>query len=134
MTKYTYALDEQLKIVNREEFFKQFLHSSLRTDEFIDLDKNEQSSVKLSNEDIVDIVRNKESVEECNTDEEITDIKDVNVKEALDGFENIKNFIERSEFYNSNACHLLSQIENLIQEIESSKMKHTVVCDYFKKL
>jgi hypothetical protein len=40
VTKYTYALDEQLKLINREEFFKQFLHPSLRTDEFIDIDKN----------------------------------------------------------------------------------------------
>ncbi len=40
MTKYTYALDEQLKMINRVEFFKQFLHLGLLTNEFIDKDKN----------------------------------------------------------------------------------------------
>jgi hypothetical protein len=46
VTKYTYELDEQLKMINREEFFKQFLHPSLlslRTDEFIDIYKNDYS-------------------------------------------------------------------------------------------
>jgi hypothetical protein len=44
VTKYTYALDEQLKMINREEFFKQFLNPSLlslRADEFIDIYKND---------------------------------------------------------------------------------------------
>jgi len=99
VTKYSYALDEQLKMINREEFFKQFLHPSLRTDEFIDIDKNEQCNVKLTKEDIVDIIQNKESVEEAiSQEEEIVELKDVNVKEALDGFEKVKAFIERSEF------------------------------------
>ena len=40
VTKYTYALDEQLKMINRVEFFKQFLHLSLSTNECIDKDKN----------------------------------------------------------------------------------------------
>ncbi len=92
--KYTYALDEQLKLINREEFFKQFLHPKLRTDEFIDIDKNEQCNFKLTKEDIVDIIQNKESVEEAITqEEEIVELKDVNVKEALDSFENVKAFI-----------------------------------------
>jgi hypothetical protein len=135
VTKYTYALDEQLKMINREEFFKQFLHPSLRTDEFIDIDKNEQCNVKLTKEDIVDIIQNKESVEEAISQEEkIVELKDVNVKEALDSFENVKAFIERSEFYNANACHLITQIENLIHDIESSKMRQTEIIDYFKKL
>jgi hypothetical protein len=117
------------------EFFKQFLHPSLRTDEFIDIDKNEQCTVKLTKEDIVDIIQNKESVEEAiSQEEEIVELKDVNVKEALDGFENVKAFIERSEFYNANACHLITQIENLIHDIESSKMRQTEIIDYFKKL
>ena len=64
VTKYTYALDEQLKLINREEFLKQFLHPSLRTDEFIDIDKNEKCNIQLNKEDIEDIVQNKESVEE----------------------------------------------------------------------
>ena len=94
VTKYTYALDEQLKLINREEFFKQFLHPSLRTDEFIDIDKNEQCNVKLTKEDIVDIIQNKESVEEAiSKEEEIVELKDVNVKEALDSFENVFDFI-----------------------------------------
>ena len=38
VTKYTHALDEELKLINREEFFKQFFHPSLRTAEFIDID------------------------------------------------------------------------------------------------
>ena len=135
MTKYTYALDEQLKLINREEFFQQFLHPSLRTDEFIDIDKNEQCNVKLTKEDIVDIIQNKECVEEAiSKEEEIVELKDVNVKEALDSFENVKAFIERSEFYNANACHLITQIENLIHDIESSKMRQTEIIDYFKKL
>jgi hypothetical protein len=135
VTKYTYALDEQLKMINREEFFKQFLHPSLRTDEFIDIDKNEQCNVKLTKEDIVDIIQNKESVEEAiSQEEEIVEFKDVNVKEALDSFENVKAFIERSEFYNANTCHLITQIENLIHDIESSKMRQTEIIDYFKKL
>jgi endonuclease III-like uncharacterized protein len=47
---------------------------------------------------------------------------------------NVKAFIERSEFYNANACHLITQIENLIHDIESSKMRQTEIIDYFKKL
>ena len=35
VTKYTYALDGQLKMINRVEFFKQFLHLGLLTNEFI---------------------------------------------------------------------------------------------------
>ena len=41
---YTYVLDEQLKI----EKFLQFLHQSLRTDEFIDIDKNEKCNIQLT--------------------------------------------------------------------------------------
>ena len=104
-------------------------------DEFIDIDKNEQCNVKLTKEDIVDIIQNKESVEEAiSQEEEIVELKDVNVKEALDSFENVKAFIERSDFYNANACHLITQIENLIHDIESSKMRQTEIIDYFKKL
>jgi len=130
VTKYTYALDEQLKLINREEFFKQFLHPSLRTDEFIDIDKNEQCNVKLTKEDIVDIIQNKESVEEAiSQEEEVVELKDVNVKEALDSFE--KAFIKLSEFYHANACHLITQIENLIHDIESSKMRQTEIIIFF---
>ena len=70
MTKYIYALDEQLKFINREEFFKHYLHPSLRTDEFIDIDINEQCNVQLTKEDIVGIIQNKESEEEAISKEE----------------------------------------------------------------
>ena len=136
MTKYTHALDEELKLINREEFFKQFLHPSLRTAEFIDIDVDAKSNIELSKEDIVDIVRNRENVDEENVDEEEGEIKEkeVNIKEAFNSFEIVKSFIENSDFYNANACHLLSQVENLIHDIDSSRMRQTEILDYFKKL
>ena len=55
-------------------------------------------NVQLTKEDIVDIVQNKESVEKAiDKEEEVVELKDVNVKEALDSFENVKAFIERSD-------------------------------------
>jgi hypothetical protein len=58
VTKYTYALDEQLKLINREDFFT------------------------------------RRSVEEAISKDEIVVLKDVNVNEALDSFENVKAFNE----------------------------------------
>jgi len=45
VTKYTYALDEQLKLINGGEFFFKFLHPSLNTDEFIDIDKKNKKNL-----------------------------------------------------------------------------------------
>ena len=56
VTKYTYALDKQLKLINREDFFTRRSYYS--------------------------------------KEEEIVELKDVNVKEALDSFKNVKAFNE----------------------------------------
>ena len=77
---------------------------------------------KSNIEVIVDIIRNNEIVKETVDDEEgKTIIKEVNAKEALNSFENMKSFIEKIDFYNENTCYLLSQIEILIHDIEPSE-------------
>ena len=89
MSKYTHELDVELKLINREEFFNQFLHPSAKTDDLIDMDIDEKSNIELSRQNIVDIITKKESIEENEDGEEknVDILKEISVKEALNSLD-----------------------------------------------
>ncbi len=62
-SKYTTELEEELKLIGREAFFKQFIHPSLKSeiiscDYFIDLENDEFTTPKLTDEEIVNLKKN----------------------------------------------------------------------------
>lgn len=133
--KYTEALDEELKVINREEFFKQFLHPSLRTEDFIDLDSDENSNVELSDQDIVDIACNKErELEDEDKNEDIESKINVSAKEAFVGLDAVKAYIEQSDLYNNSTSNLLNQVEDLIHSIKDKSLKQKKMNEYFPKI
>ena len=67
-------MDDELIKLDRQAFFKQFLHPSLKeltnTDDFIDLEKSETSMPMLSDNQIVNIYKNVEEKDEEEKGEE----------------------------------------------------------------
>ena len=65
----TNELDNELIKIDREKFFKQFIHPSSKTsiissEDFINLEKEESTMPQMTNEQIVDLVKKKEDLEE----------------------------------------------------------------------
>ena len=136
-SKETEELDELLKLIGREEFFKQFVHPSLRTkiissEDFINLEGDSESSIAiLSDKEIINICR-KES-----EDDTLTDVEEVAIavtsKEAYEGFKAFSKYIEQSTTYDEQKLELLQKCEDCIFEVKQEQMKQTKINEYFNK-
>ena len=137
-SKETEELDELLKLIGREAFFKQFVHPSLKTEiisseDFIDLEGDSESSIAiLSDKEIINICRI-ESEDDTQTDVEEVAIG-VTFKEAYEGFKTFSKYIEQSTTYDDQKLELLQKCEDCIFEVKQEQMKQTRINEYFKKI
>ena len=136
-TKEKEELEDVLKMIGREAFFKQFIHPSLKTeilssDDFINLEENTESSLAiLTDKEKVSICRNYSEEESHNEIEEET--TSVSSKEAYAGFRAFSKFVEQSTFYDDQKLELLEKCEDCIFEIKQEQLKQTKIIDFFKK-
>ena len=90
-------------MIGREAFFKQFIHPSLKSeiiscDDFIDLENDEFTTPRLTDEEIFNVVCTKKVGEtEIQSDEEDKENSlNVTTKEAFGAFKIISLYIEQS--------------------------------------
>jgi hypothetical protein len=140
-SKYTTELEEELKLIGREAFFKQFIHPSLKSeiiscDDFIDLENDEFTTPKLTDEEIVNVVCTKKVSEtEIQSDEEDKEESlNVTTKEAFGAFKIVSQYIEQSTEYNDQKLELLAKVDDCLLEINQSYLKQKRINEYFKKI
>ncbi len=136
-SKENEELDELIKLIGREAFFKQFVHPSLKTEiksteDFINLEDDCESMAILTDKEIINICR-KDSENETQTDFEEAVIA-VTSKEAYEGFRTFSKYIEQSTIYDDQKLEMLQKCEDCIFEVKQDQMKQIRINEYFKKI
>jgi hypothetical protein len=129
-------LDDVLIKINREEFFKQFLHPDLKAisnnDDFIDLEKGESTTSMLLDEQIIKISKNVEEAENVNENEVQEEVKIPSTKEAIIALNILSVYMENSKSYNDSQWGLLQNLNDCILQISEEKLKQKNIFDFFK--
>jgi hypothetical protein len=126
-------LDDELIKLDREAFFKQFIHPSLKsTSNFIDMEKDESTMPMMTEEQIVAIVNNKEEVEAIDEVEKVEkETKNITSKEAIDAYNILSRYIENSKSYNDNKKELLKNVNDCIIDISAEKLQQKNLFVFF---
>ena len=90
---------------------------------------------KMSETQIVDLVKNKEAEEQKETiEKEIEDVKIPTTKEAIEAFNTLSRYIESAKSYNDAKLDLLQNMNDCIIEIRTEKIEQKNIFDFFKRV
>ena len=114
-----------------------FLKRILNCDDFINLELDESTMPQLTNNQIVDIVKNNEELEGDLEDEIINDNEDkaklVTTKEAIEALNTLSRYFEQSKSYDDSKMELLENLNDNISEIRDEHKKQKSLFDFFRR-
>ena len=96
---------------------------------------DESTTPMMSEQQIVNIVKNNEEVEEIEevqNEEKVAQI--VTTKEAIEAYNILSRYIENSKTYNEKKLDLLENLNDCLLEISNENVKQKTILDFYKKV
>ncbi len=122
-------LEKEIKKID----FHKHAQVPLTASQFIDIDKDEESSSELSEQNIYDLVMGKENKEENELDrgepEPPKSVSSLEVKKAL---EIVLNYVEQNESFNETDFFFINGLKSRIEEIAQNNKQQVKIAEFLK--
>ncbi|CAF1144640.1 unnamed protein product [Brachionus calyciflorus] len=108
----------------------------LSSDEYIDIDNCEPTGENLSLDDIINLVKDEDEIEEIsneNKDINDEDPKTVSKKDLLSSIENLESFFMNCKYVSENHLFCLNQLKDSLEEIIDNNRIQSKISDFFIK-
>ena len=116
--------------INKIDISK-FARSPMTMQEFVDIDNNMEICADLTEQNIYDMVMNKEANEE-NEENQEEEPKTVTSSEASKALDTILTYVEQNEHFNESDYNLVNTLKSKIDSIKESNKQQITIAEFIK--